>query len=237
MSCPGKKSHLLITCLDLSKAFDTINHDILLRKLTHIGLRGVALRWFASYMENRVQRVHLGDTMSDLRVLSVGVPQGSVLGPTLFNIYINDMSNVCTDVKFLHYADDSNIYLYDTSIDELLMRLTGCLNILERWLIANKLVLNISKTSCMIVSNTLNKDHLAPVCIGDDPIAMVNHVKFLGVIIDSSLKFKEHVNEVSVKMSRAVGVIRRVSFCVPDDVLLTLYYSLVYSHMTYCILV
>ena len=232
-----RKSHLLITCLDLSKAFDTINHSVLLRKLSHVGVRGVALQWFASYMENRFQRVHLGDIVSELRHQSVGVPQGTVLGPTLFNIYINDMSNVCTDVKFLHYADDSNIYLYDSNINRLVMRIKNCLSILVQWLIANKLVLNTTKTNCMLISNTLTNDNVPPVSVGNVPVRMVDKIKFLGELIDSKLKFKYHVNEVSVKMSRAIGVIRRVSFCVPDHVLLSLYFSLVYSHMTYCILV
>lgn len=88
----------------------------------------------------------------------------------------------------------------------------------------------------MLISNTLNSYDIPPVCVGAVPIVMVDHVKFLGVLIDSRLKFKEHVNDVAMKLSRAIGAIRRISFCVPDHVLLTLYYSLVYPYMTYCIL-
>ena len=116
-----EREHILTVCLDFSKAFDTLNHNILIRKLKHIGNRGVAADWIDSYLRNRVQKVHIADTISDIKPIVTGVPQGSVLGPLLFIIYINDMSNVCPDLKLIHYADDTTIYVSDNNINSLVL--------------------------------------------------------------------------------------------------------------------
>jgi len=231
-----KNSHFVTVCLDLSKAFDTVSHDILLRKLSHVGVRGLSSQWFTSYLCNRSQYVRIRGIKSDLRPLTAGVPQGSVLGPLLFLLYINEMSNVCPGLNCLHYADDTTIYASGRDINQVSMQLQHGLTCVDDWMRNNKLVINIQKTNCMLISNIVSRDMLPPISIRDSNIDMVTCVKFLGVLIDCNLNFKEHVDMVCSKVSRAIGAIRRIRCYITDYVLTTLYYSLIYSHLTYGIL-
>jgi len=229
-------SQFVTVCLDLSKAFDTVNHGVLIRKLAHVGVRGLSSRWFTSYLCNRTQYVRIRDSESDVRILSAGVPQGSVLGPLLFLVYINEMSNVCPDLECLHYADDTTIYASDVDINSATMRLQAGLVRLDEWLKDNGLVLNIQKSNCMLISNTMPGGNLPPIMIRDCTISQVDSIKFLGVSIDSCLNFKEHVDGVCRRVSQAIGVVRRISCFVPIRVLMSLYYSLIYPHLTYGVL-
>jgi len=231
-----EKSQFLTVCLDLSKAFDTVDHWVLLRKLAHVGVRGLPLQWFGSYLRDRKQYVRIRSIDSELRSLSAGVPQGSVLGPLLFLIYINEMSNACPDLKCIHYADDTTIYVSDCNARSLVTRLNTGLSNLCSWLANNKLVLNVAKTNCMVISNSLSSADFPSVMIDDTVVNKVNSVKFLGVYIDSKLSFRLHVDMVCGKVARSVGVVRRVSPYVPSHVLIKLYYGLIYPHLTYGIL-
>ena len=232
-----EREHMVAVCLDLTKAFDTIDHRVLYRKLDHVGVRGLALDWFSSYLCDRQQRIHIGDVHSDISVLSAGVPQGSVLGPLLFILYVNDMSNVSNSVKFIHYADDTTLYLSGPVATHLVENLDLCLDELGDWLVSNKLILNVTKTQCVLFSNTLKGSDMPLISIRGSVIDWVDSIKFLGIRIDNQMNFKEHVTGVCTRMSRAVGVIRRLSYDVPDYVLITLYYSLIYPHMTYLSLI
>ena len=148
-------SHTIGIFLDFSKAFDTINHKILLAKLSHYGIRGKALEWFTSYLSNRSQYVHANGVDSQIKTIDCGVPQGSLLGPLLFIIYINDFHKSSNNLSFILFADDSNLF-YSHPDPNVLLRTVNCeLKKVAEWIKANKLSLNIKKTKCMLFSNSL----------------------------------------------------------------------------------
>ena len=149
-------SHTVGIFLDFSKAFDTINHEILLYKLSHYGIRGKALELFRSYLTGWTQFVSINNPNSNSELISCGVPQGSLLGPLLFILYINDFQNSSTVLSFLLFADDSNIFLSHKNPNMLLDTLNYELNFVFEWIQANKLSLNLNKTNFMLFSNTLN---------------------------------------------------------------------------------
>ena len=149
----NKNTALLL--LDLKKAFDTVNYDILLNKMNHYGIRGIANNLFASFLANRKQNVFLNHTQSNYRYIKCGVPQGSVLGPLLFTIYINDISN-STNSALRLYADDTCLILQDDSISNLKYKIKGEINAVNKWMIANKLTLNMSKSNVIITNSNKN---------------------------------------------------------------------------------
>ena len=135
----------MLLLIDFSKAFDMVDHKILLHKLTHYGIRGVAHKWFDSYLKNRQQRVYVNNKYSDFKILTHGIPQGSILGPLLFIIYINDMPNIQKLVKFILYADDANIILTGANAHEIILKFNELSKQLTDWVASNGLLLNIKK--------------------------------------------------------------------------------------------
>ena len=142
--------------LDFSKAFDTINHEILLCKLSHYGIRGKALEWFRNYLNNRKQYVSLNQQNSSLKEIEYGVPQGSLLGPLLFIVYINDFSRSSDVLSFILFADDSNVLFSHNNPNTLVHTVNSELRKVTQWIRANKLSLNLQKTKYMLFSkNTI----------------------------------------------------------------------------------
>ena len=138
-------NYVLGVFIDFSKAFDTVNHHILLQKLSHYGIRGLALNWFTSYLDNRYQYVSFDSTESTRRKITCGVPQGSILGPLLFLIYVNDMADVSDKLFTLLFADDTNAFIAGNNVDEMIINMNKELDKLVKWMNANKLSLNVSK--------------------------------------------------------------------------------------------
>ena len=224
--------HYLAIYLDFSKAFDTICHEILLKKIDHLGFRGPILTWLTSYLTNRNQFVAIGDASSDLLDTQMGVPQGSTLGPLLFLLYINDMSNPLSNLNVVHFADDSTLHLSMKKNENIAARINSELEVINAWLTSNKLYLNIGKTKYMIFNMQGEPPDLA-LAIGNSLIQRTNVKKFLGIYIDDKLKFGDHITNICKKISRAVGVMRRLSIIVPRAIIKQLFYSLVYSRFTY----
>ena len=213
-----------------------MNHKILLTKLEHYGIRGTSLDWFKSYLNNRKQYVYLNGETSQLERITCGVPQGSVLGPLLFLIYINDLPNISDILQFYLFADDTNIYYEADKIDKLEQVINNELKKLYTWLIVNRLSLNIDKTN-FLVFHPYNKPVKQRITlqINKKAISEKNQIKYLGVIVDSTLTWKDHIDKICKTISRSIGVLYKIRPFVNLKILKTLYYSLVYPHLIYAI--
>ena len=222
--------------LDFSKAFDTVNHDILLRKLYKYGVRGIPHQWFTSYLENRKQYVSFNDVSSSYLSINCGVPQGSILGPILFLLYINDIVNVSDSLFTILFADDSSIFVHGKNPEELVKLINNELQNLVVWLNANKLSLNVDKTNYMFFSLSNQKlCYSSNVMINGVTVTKVSHIQFLGIIIDSHLKWKNHVQYIRSKISKGLGILCKARKLLQRSTLITLYYSFIYPYLTYCI--
>ena len=204
--------------LDLSKAFDTVSHSILLSKLHHYGIRGTSLEWFTSYLSDRTQFTEINGQKSSVAPVKYGVPQGSILGPLLFLLYINDISNA-TSLNVLSFADDTTLYTSSPSPSKLSDYTNKELNNVFNWLVDNKLSLNISKTKFMLFGpQTSNHDKWKNLTlkINDVIIERVgknyNHtsLKFLGINLDTNLKFNNHIQFLSNKINKGLFALNQV---------------------------
>ncbi len=220
--------------LDLSKAFDTIDHKILLNKLEKIGIRGAALNWFCNYLKDRKQFVQYNNIKSDCLNINYGVPQGSILGPLLFLIYINDLPNCLKFLRAIMFADDSTIYGSLINMKEI-HKVQKDLNNLVDWLCANKLSLNVSKTYYIVFAPQPSKDHLK-LEINGQQIERKTYGKFLGIYVDETLSWKEHCNNCKLKLSSALYMLKAAKKVLPATTVKMLYYSLFYPHLIYGVL-
>jgi len=233
-SIDGKQSTIAIF-LDFAKAFDTVCHRILVDKLEHVGIRGSVLDWFRTYLYSRKQYVCISDSKSEISVVEKGVPQGSVLGPILFLIYINDM-RLCSDkLGFVHYADDTTVFYSGERIEDLTLEVNAELVKLYEWLKANRLSLNTDKTKFMIFTDEKHI-HAPVISIANVNMQETDRSNFLGIIIDNKLTFRPHVSNLCGKISSSIGLINRISNIVPPLIKKKLYYSYVYSKVSYGIL-
>ena len=230
-----KGSHTIGMFLDFSKAFDTIDHKILLYKLSHYGIRGIVLDWFRNYIHERQQYVCIENHTSQLRNINCGVPQGSILGPLLFILYINDFNRSSDLFSFIMYADDTNLFLSHTNIETLCQIVNYELNLVATWVKANKLSLNLDKTNFMLFSNTF-KELPYPILIDNIQIQQVATTKFLGTFIDDKLSWKHHIDNICKIISRNVGVINKLKWIFPPNILKSLYSTLVLPHLNYGVL-
>ena len=218
--------------IDLKKAFDTVNHSILAQKLDKYGIRGLSNDWIKSYLKNRKQFVSVNNCESQLMNISCGVPQGSILGPKLFILYINDMCNVTQIFEYILFADDTNLFCSNENVKVLYEQINDGLAKLKKWFAINKLSLNIEKTNYIKFSpgkSSINMNLM----IGDKTIQRVTSTKFLGVTIHENLSWKLHIAEICSKMMKAVGIMNRMKTFLPQHTLKMLYNTLVAPHMTY----
>ena len=222
----------------LQKAFDTVDHQIFLTKLNHYGIRGVSNDWFKSYLSNRNQYASINGFDSGLAAINCGVPQGSVLGPLLFLLYINDLNHTIKFCKVHHFADDTNLLYMSNSIKKLNKLVNADLKHLVHWLNANKISLNVKKTEMVIFKSKQKKFE------GDLKIKLCGKrlypsesVKYLGVKIDTNLNWERHVNDLSIKLNRANALLFKMRKYVSLKILRSIYFAIFDSYLSYCCLV
>ena len=194
--------------MDLQKPFDTADHEILSSKLDYYGIRGISNNWFKSYLSNRKQYVSINGYDSQLIEMNCGVPQGSVLGPLLFLLYINDLNQAIKFCKVHHFADDTNLLYLGKSIKKLNKLVNIDLKNLLYWLNANKISLNVKKTELVIFKSKQKQfDGEIKLKLSHKRLFPTDSVKYLGDKIDGNLPWKSHIDYLSVKLSRANALI------------------------------
>ena len=199
--------------LDLSKAFDTIDRHILPNKLHHYGIRGHSFNWVSSYLTNRKQLVQFTSACSQPEPIVSGIPQGSILGPLLFIIYINDLPNASNLLKTFIFADDTSLFYSHKDPNQLIHVMNCELSKISEWLKVNKLSLDVAKTNYILfrprqkpitVSDTITLDNIA--------VQQVEVTKLLSVLLDQHLSWKYHINHVAKKVSKTIGIISKGRF-------------------------
>ena len=221
--------------LDFSKAFDTVDHAILLKKLDHYGIRGTALKWFEDYLHCRTQFVTYNGYKSNQLNVTCGVPQGSILGPLLFLIYINDLPNAAPSLFSILYADDTDMFMSSKDFSELQNVVNENLASISDWLQANRLSINVKKTNIMIWTPKSKSLPNIDIKMDGQSIDVVNEIKFLGVILDDKLSWSKHIQYISNKVSKGIGIIKKLRPVLNKSTLINLYYAFVYPFLTYCI--
>ena len=253
----NKKEFTIGIFCDLSKAFDMVPINLLVSKLNKIGIRGSALEWFKNYLTKRKQFVQLGNDKSQFLESNFGVPQGSILGPILFLIFFNDITK-CTALYMLLFCDDTTILASGSNIHELVTQVNSELRKISQWFRANGMSLHPLKTKFTIFHSpgqiipwddiNLVIDENDPECTNYDPNLMkrleyvngnseIPAIKFLGVYFDPTLSFKYHIDQLNLKLSKALFLLRRAKNVLNLDSLKSLYFSSFHSHLVYGILI
>ena len=246
----NKKQHAVAIFCDLRKAFDTCNHTILFKKMEKMGIRGLTLDWFKNYLTDRKQFVNINGASSNLLNSTIGVPQGSILGPILFLIYINDLP-YCSTLLAILFADDTTLLASGDNIEELILHVNMEFKKIVTFFRSNMLSLHPEKTQFILFSNSNvakgkeiklnidmnNENEKNPNLIKEIKRVTSNSdfpaVKFLGVLFDPDLNFKMQIRNISSKISKSLYILRRVKNILSEKALKTLYYSLIHCHLVY----
>ena len=225
-----------MVALDLKKAFDTVNYAILFNKLKRLGINNDALKWFQSYLQDRVQCTIVNGVASQMQKVECGIPQGSNLGPLLFLVYINDLTKCVTNSNISLYADDTCIYSSDKDVVNVVDALNNDLRVVNKWLVNNKLALNAKKCECLLVGSRKRiKDAVVPdVIIGKEKIQRVKCVKYLGIMIDEHLDWSTQVETLSKKVVKDIYLLRRIRQFIGQKVALMFYKSIIQPKFDYC---
>ena len=221
--------------IDLQKAFDTVNHEILCNKISYYGFRGISQDLIRSFLTNRKQFVSINGFNSENKNVICGVPQGSTLGPLLFILYINDLHFSVNQSIASHFADDTCITYSAKKIKSLETVLNHDLKIVSDWLKANRLSLNVKKSKLIIFKS---KRKIVPpksfsIKLNGYTLEPTDNVKYLGLYLDQNLSFDYHINQLSKKLGRSNGILSKLRHFTSKDTLISVYYSLIYSHILY----
>ena len=248
--------HVIGIFIDLSKAFDTLDHKILMDKLSNCGIRGVAHNLLSSYLSGRKQCTSFQGETSGLESVEFGVPQGSVLGPLLFLLYINDIVNCINSgyCQLVLYADDTNVFVIDVSRDAAIQKANSLLQKINEFMKSNLLHINMDKCcfihfepqkelkarmrgTCARTRTYVRKADSPKIKINGEAIKEVTSAKFLGVIIDKDMTWLPHIDMLYKKLKSATGILNRLTKFIPENNYKSLYYALFESHMNYCLTV
>ena len=231
-----RKEHAICLFIDFKKAFDSIDHQLLLLKLEKYGIRGNVLELFSSYLSNREQYVSVNGASSGSLPVSIGIPQGSTLGPILFNIFVNDIPYSHEDnLHTYQWADDTAFVSLNNNLEYLIQNLNAHMQIFYNWCENNKMNLNFNKTKAMLVSYRTMPDHIPNVNIHGVEIEYVNEYKYLGLLIDNKLKFSRHMNMINNRLSKIVGTAYSLRDTLNLSAAKTFYYTMFFSILSYCI--
>ena len=226
--------------LDLSKAFDSISHDILLDKLRYYGFTDGSIQLLKSYLSNRKQYVQIDGVMSSMQYIQTGIPQGSIVGPLLFSIYINDIVKCTEKFNCILYADDttlnSTIDCFGKEIHVIEQNISAELQRISKWLELNRLQLNTEKSKFMLFHMTQKSIPNLKLTISGSIIERATQFKFLGLNIDSNFNWKAHLSAVSTKVSRVIGLLHKLKYVFPSYILRMIYNSLILPHFNYSLL-
>ena len=228
-----KRQHTAAIFMDLSKAFDVLDHQILAKKLEHYGFRGKFLELILNFVSNRNYFVNVNGMKSESRIVNIGVPQGSTLGPLLFLLYINDMCNSSSEFDFTLFADDTTLSMSGDKLDLLTQKINTELAKVLDWLIVNKLIINLTKTNSMLFLNKRD-ERILRIEAHDTVLEQKSECKFLGIIIDDDISWKAHINHISNKISKTIALLRYLRYTFPKHILKTLYMTLIYPYFNYC---
>jgi hypothetical protein len=223
--------------LDLKRAFETVDRIRLLEKLDQYGMRGMVLEWFRTYLSNRTQQVKFNNQWSECIKTEYGVPQGSVLGPLLFTIYINDIVEYCPEeCSIKMFADDTLVYVSGEGSEELERKMNRVFNIVKEWMSVNKLRMNASKTKYMIVRSVRKelRGNIMLKCNDGIELERVEKMKYLGVIIDDKLQFKDHCDYMLKKIGKKTSFLNRIGNFVSAYTRCIIYKSIIAPHFEYC---
>ena len=236
-------NHKIIGCvnIDLRKAFDLVNYDILCKKLRMYGCSDLTVTWFESYLKNRKQNVIIDKCASSSLNVNHGVPQGSVLGPLLFILFINDLPLCLSNTHIHMYADDTSLFAIGNDIDEVNQKLNNDLIAVSKWFKCNMLIVNELKTNCMLVCTQqkrarLGSDQLS-LYLNNVQITNVKVQKVLGVKIDCNLKFVDHIDDICKKIARHIFLLRKINDYLTLEARQTFYNSYILPCFDYCVTV
>ena len=223
---------------DLAKCFDTIDHELLVKKLEKYGILGPELAWFSNYLSERSQAVYVNNVLSDFRDVKTGVPQGSVLGPILFLIFVNDLPSSLTCTMCNLFADDTEIHVGGDTLAEVERLLQLDVDNIVGWFKKNKLTVNSSKSFAMMFSSNATRiaQGLGLKIDGCD-IECVQSARYLGIYPDSNLKWSDHISHLCSTISPKIGLLGRLKHLLPPECVKLVYKSIIQPHIDYCITV
>ena len=216
--------------MDLRKAFDIVNRNILISKVKYYGIRGIPLAWFKSYLHNRFQYISVNGTDSELLLIKHGVPQGSILRPLLFLLYIDDLHKAITFSKIHHFADYTNFVHESPSLKDINRKINYDMLRVTQWLRTNRIFLNVAKTEIIQFPSCRTKfTKKLSFWISGQKIKTKTQAKYLGVILDEHLNFKKQIDTVKQKLARAPGVLAKIRHYVSIKILKSIYYAIFHS--------
>ena len=230
-----KNTYVGAVFLDLKKAFDTVNHQVLMAKLSHFNFSVDALFWFQSYLSNRTQCVTIDGIKSTHLGNPAGVPQGSILGPLLFSLYINDLPDICPSLNVQMYADDAVIFTEGKNAETIAAKLTSGLLEVKSWLSDTCLTLNTKKTVCMMFSKKPKKLIRSHVFYDGTELELVPHFKYLGVVLDSTLSFKKHIKKVANTIKFSIQNFKQIRPFITAGAAKSYLHCMILSHIEYCL--